>query len=292
MPTPPAYRACNPSHKFNRPLFLLALLTGGLFCFSSAAQDSKDRPTAGDSDVTPAQIKALIDQAGDLFKQKEMTTAGEKIKAAQSQLDQLLQAGLDANQLYELRPSYSRLKRAHELLTQEGIQLDPLNELPKTANKNSKTRSAPADRSENSKSSTQNSDSVREPADESDAPSGMPSDTKSPAVARKSTVSFTKQIAPLLMRSCGNCHVLGNRGNINFANYQTLLDHGLVEAGNPDLSDLFTVVDDGTMPPQRKLSSNDKKLIKTWITEGASFDGEDQDREKGLATYAAGNRRR
>ena len=227
--------------------------------FSANAQEPVTEPAQ-----TAATVKTLIDEAAELFKQKEMTAAGEKIKAAQSSYEALIKIGIDANQLFELRPSFSRPKKAHELLVSEGVSLATLSELPKTATKKKTVSDKQGEQSGKS-------DTTDESAKVDDMKDTNTEDSKTDKADGKSTISFTKQIAPLLARSCGQCHVQGSRGQVNFANYELLTDgqNNLIVADKPDLSKVFTAIDDEVMPPNRKLSGKDKGLIKKWIEEGA-----------------------
>ena len=244
----------------------IVILLVANFVSKVQAQDPVTEPAP-----TAASVKAQIDEAGELFKKNEMTAAGEKIKAAQLSYEAMIKTGVDANQLFELRPSYSRLKKAHELLVKEGVSLEPLAELPKAANK--KKIASAKENEKSGKSNATNGDEKHNEMKDSESNA-----TKTDNVDKKSTISFTKQIAPLLARNCGQCHVQGNRGQVNFANYELLTDgqNNLIVADKPDLSKVFTAIDDEVMPPNKKLSSKDKGLLKKWIEEGAQFDGDDK----------------
>jgi len=92
------------------------------------------------------------------------------------------------------------------------------------------------------------------------------------------TVSFGLQIAPLLIENCGQCHMVNNpRGNFSQANFESLLRGGgagnTVVPGKAESSLLFQRINAGEMPPTGKLPQSSIDLIKTWINEGAKFDG-------------------
>ena len=96
------------------------------------------------------------------------------------------------------------------------------------------------------------------------------------------TVSFGKDVAPILIENCSGCHIGGRqiRGNLNMANFARMLRGGdsgnPVSAGAPKESLIvhrLRGIDSDVMPPQKKLSEKKIKTIETWIAEGAKFDG-------------------
>ncbi len=108
---------------------------------------------------------------------------------------------------------------------------------------------------------------------------GRPTEPATPT--GKETVSFGNQVAPILLEHCGQCHINSNnpRGNLNLATFRGLMSGGdsgpAIKAGSAKESFLFTQIDSGEMPPDRKLESKSIQLIGTWIDEGAKFDGGD-----------------
>ncbi|MFN7812279.1 MAG: hypothetical protein ACK5SI_06400, partial [Planctomycetia bacterium] len=44
--------------------------------------------------------------------------------------------------------------------------------------------------------------------------------------------SFTRQVAPILSRKCGGCHIAGNKGNFQMPSHAALLASGFVQRGN------------------------------------------------------------
>ena len=72
-----------------------------------------------------------------------------------------------------------------------------------------------------------------------------PAAGRAPAVAG---VSFTRQVAPLLVRSCGGCHVSGQRGDFQMASYEALMRSGMVQRGVGNASRLVEVILSGDMP--------------------------------------------
>ncbi len=93
-------------------------------------------------------------------------------------------------------------------------------------------------------------------------------------------VSFTKEIAPILVGRCNNCHIAQTRGGFNMANFNGLMKGSesgrVVFPGKSDGSRLIEVLDSGDMPRGGgKLQDAQITLIAKWIDQGARFDGKD-----------------
>ena len=115
------------------------------------------------------------------------------------------------------------------------------------------------------------------------------------------TVSFGLHVAPILLDSCGQCHIETNnpRGNLNMGSFRQLLAGG--DSGSPispgdAMASLITQrmsADDGSvMPPSGKLDDKVIDVVRKWIDEGAKFDGGDNDRmptQRVAAVAAADN---
>ena len=98
----------------------------------------------------------------------------------------------------------------------------------------------------------------------------------------KETVSFGRDVAPILLENCSGCHISGRRirGNLNMGNFARMIRGGdsgsPVAAGQPKESLIvkrLRGIDSDVMPPRRKLSEDKIKIVETWIMEGAKFDG-------------------
>lgn len=98
------------------------------------------------------------------------------------------------------------------------------------------------------------------------------------------TISFSKDIAPTFVNVCGGCHGGDNpRGGLSMATFERLMKGGesgaVIVPGKPDESRLWRLVnaDEAPVMPQgqaritRKWHAN----LRTWITEGAKYDGGD-----------------
>jgi WD40 repeat protein len=97
-------------------------------------------------------------------------------------------------------------------------------------------------------------------------------------------VSFSKEIAPVLMKKCLACHnAEKKKGGYEMESYEGLLKPGKsklipIESGQPEKSELFhriTTTDPDDRMPQKDepLSPETITLIKDWIAQGAKFDG-------------------
>lgn len=101
----------------------------------------------------------------------------------------------------------------------------------------------------------------------------------------KETVSFSRQVAPLLIENCNGCHFNARNasGRLRFDNFTQILAGGdsgsIITAGKGEESLLVKKLRGtegqrmpaGNRPP---LSEENIKLISTWIDEGATFDSD------------------
>lgn len=102
------------------------------------------------------------------------------------------------------------------------------------------------------------------------APTSAPSDT--PAAA---TVSFAKDVKPILESRCINCHGgQDTKKGLSFASYETLMagsDNGpVIIPGDPANSLLIQMIQAGKMPKRGpKLTPDQLQILVDWITAGA-----------------------
>jgi hypothetical protein len=85
-------------------------------------------------------------------------------------------------------------------------------------------------------------------------------------------VSYSKDIAPIMKKSCAysGCHVASNNLNFPLEKYSDLINYGQVVPFKPLDSDMYDVIARGYMPlGGNKLSLTDQKLIYDWIAKGA-----------------------
>ncbi len=99
----------------------------------------------------------------------------------------------------------------------------------------------------------------------------------------KETISFAKDVAPILRENCNGCHIAGRQasGNLRMDTFTQLLRGGdsgkVITNENPAVSLIIKKLkgEEGQrMPAGRPALSPEKiELISTWIREGATFDG-------------------
>lgn len=95
-------------------------------------------------------------------------------------------------------------------------------------------------------------------------------------------ISFMKQVAPILVGRCGNCHIQKTRGGLSLANYASLrkgsTEGGTIfTPGKGQGSRLIDVLQSGDMPRGgAPLKPEEITLISNWIDAGAKFDGQDE----------------
>jgi mono/diheme cytochrome c family protein len=122
----------------------------------------------------------------------------------------------------------------------------------------------------------------------STAPRNEPAIVEIKPATGKETVSFSNDIAPILVSNCNGCHYQGNNapGGLRLNTFSEVLKGGdsgpIVLPGNPNESLLVQKLlgmsgqrmPAGGRPP---LSEPQIEAIKTWIREGATFDGDSRD---------------
>jgi hypothetical protein len=112
-------------------------------------------------------------------------------------------------------------------------------------------------------------------------PSAMAAKDDQPGFTRPPTpvgpgVSFSRDVAPMLVRSCGGCHVRGRKGNFQMASFDALKKSGMVQAGSAQASRLVEVIQSGDMPRGGGgVPPHDMAMLMKWIDAGAGFDGAD-----------------
>jgi mono/diheme cytochrome c family protein len=188
-------------------------------------------------------IKVSVRKASRLLDAGKVADAATEVNAAQEQLTTLL-AGADADMVKLIEPVMKDLKGVHALLEIEGLRLDPLPEL--------KAGAAPAP----------------EP--------GAPAPQPTPPAAMG--ISFSRQIAPLLISKCGKCHIDTAKGMVSMANFALLMrgspkDGVIVQPGDGTGSRIIEVIESGDMPRGGgKLSKAEFDLLSKWIADGAKYD--------------------
>jgi hypothetical protein len=89
-------------------------------------------------------------------------------------------------------------------------------------------------------------------------------------------LDFDQTVAPLLTRHCLDCHSGSKpKGKLDLTSKKTTFAGGKngpsVVPGKPDASLLWNRVKDGEMPPKKKLTAEEQKLLHAWIAAGAAW---------------------
>lgn len=91
------------------------------------------------------------------------------------------------------------------------------------------------------------------------------------------TISFQKDVAPILVSKCGNCHVNQSRGRFSAATFEALEGSTKIAFGIPHDSRLIQVIESGEMPKGGlTVEPAELETLKSWIRQGAKFDGENR----------------
>lgn len=204
------------------------------------------------------QLQALkldIRKTSNFLKRGMIAESVELVRDIQSRMEKLGTAG-DAEVTQELQGLAESLAVSHGLLELEGYTLKPL-----TA---SAMASAPMMMANN----------PGVPGAPAPAPAPLP--TTFPTA----NISFTKHVAPILIARCGNCHVTGSRGGFSANTFEALMKGpaaGTVIFPGDDIgSRLIETIETGDMPRGGgSVRPPELTALKTWIKEGAKYDGLD-----------------
>lgn len=224
------------------------------FLFTPAAAQSPPRLDAR-SRLVVEGVERSVRQAGAAFQQGQFEASAEAIDRALRQIDVALRA--ESTAVYDaLLPSMKRIQNARVLLELEGVTLPPFR-IP--------ARPEPAAE----KTSTDRSMETSESA-------------SGDLAAEDGAVSFVRDVAPILVQSCGRCHVQGSRGGFAMPTYAALMKGPpigvVVFPGDPVGSRLIEVIESGDMPRGGgRVPADQLATLKKWVSEGAKFDGEAPD---------------
>lgn len=197
------------------------------------------------SAASPKEIKASIDAAEKLITEGESAVAASRLAEAVAGLRQATESDRAPS---SLRLLAKRCADVREKLAAAGADVSGI-EVPSVMG-------------------------TARPRDTKNEPSGKPARTATPAPA--SGVSFSSEIAPLLVRSCGGCHVGGKKGDFHIPSYADLMRSGVVQRGAGQASRIVEVIATGDMPRGGgKVAAEDLARLVRWIDAGAAYDGGD-----------------
>lgn len=193
-------------------------------------------------------IASLMDKAGSLFVDGEFKRSASRVRAAQSAIQKLVKEG-KSEVVAMLEKDCNRIQKARELLVAKGEEF--------------KAFAGFADLV----AAAENSETMEGDGEQ---------------------VSFSTQVAPILVQHCGQCHVRGARGEFSAANFVSLKrgtpNGAVIKDGDPGKSALIQLIESGDMPPRGKVPAEKLKVLKDWVKQGAKFDGENK--EMNLAELA------
>ena len=226
------------------------LLAAGLSIIGAAGRRAGGQETVGGAEASPQTVKTLLDEAERALADGQPAKASARLVQAATALGQLPGEG---PAVAGRRTLLARLKSLRGDLELEGVDVSGI-ELP--AAKPASTR-------------------TKQPAATA-KPSAASRDKPAAGPAAATGVRFTSQVAPLLTRHCGGCHIAGKKGGFQMASYAGLMKSGMVQAGQGEASRLVETILSGDMPRGGgKVPPQDLAVIVKWIDSGARFDGPD-----------------
>jgi len=227
--------------------FVLGLLCVCLGSLEFAICQDLQPPTDIDS------VRAAVKRAEELYKEKDFDQCAKYVEICNANFQELVLSG-QRTDTSEWERLHRKLSRAAEVLAIEGAEFTPLPSWDDIFAK------------------------LREMNKESKGTA--PKDTPKDAKPKTDGVSFSKDVAPVLVEHCGRCHVDKTTGGFTMPNYEGLMKGSragvVLFAGDPDGSPLVEAMVSGTMPPSgNKVAEEKINAIKAWIKAGAKYDGED-----------------
>ncbi|MEO1991215.1 MAG: c-type cytochrome domain-containing protein, partial [Pirellulales bacterium] len=192
--------------------------------------------------ATPKEIKSSIDLAEDALEAGKAINAVPHLKEAIRGLEESIPASRIPVSLRLLARRCSAIRGKLEL---DGIDVSEII-VPSTTGSPSRVSMPTTDQSKSSSAGKMNS----------------------------SEISFSKQIAPILVRSCGSCHIGGKKGEFYMPTFAALAQSGVVQPGVGQASRMVEVIASGDMPRgNRKVGADELKMLIEWIDKGALYDG-------------------
>ncbi len=95
------------------------------------------------------------------------------------------------------------------------------------------------------------------------------------------SVFFRKQVEPILVRRCLECHGSDRKGELDLRTKAAALKGGesgkAIVPGKPEESLLFDYISSEEMPPEKPLSETERSVLRRWIERGAWFPDEPLD---------------
>lgn len=227
----------------------IGTLVCGLLCLlmSTNAFSADDPPLPQSIDEVREQVKI----ATQYFKDGKFSDSAAVIEVCNQALVELVLQG-SKKDLPEWERIHRQLGKAAERLSLEGAEFSPMLQWSEIV------------------------EQVRGANKKNPNPEGVPPKINTTA----GKVSFSKDIAPWMIETCGRCHVDKASGGFTMATYEQLAKGSkagvVLFPGDAESSPLVSMIEGGTMPPNgNKVSPERLASLKAWVQQGAQFDGPD-----------------
>jgi mono/diheme cytochrome c family protein len=215
------------------------------------------------AELTTAQKKAVagiaqsVREAGTLFQAGDFEESGKRIESAVAAIEKLVAEG-GAEAYDAVSPAFPRIVNAQALLELEGVVVPPFAkpERPETM------RPGKPDKPEPAATPRAKPRSRRTTPDTAVAVAGP---------------SFVRQVAPILVQHCGQCHINRSQGDFSMATFAMLAkgppEGTVIFPGDVVASRLIETIETGDMPRGGgKVPAEQFQLLKDWIVAGAKYD--------------------
>ncbi len=249
-----------------------------LAAFSVASSEAAELSAAQKEAVK--QIAEHVKAAATQYQAGDYEASGKSLSSAMDAIDESMKSATP--EFYDaIAPALPRIVRAQAMLELEGVILRPFTAPERPAKA---TVSKPATKSPTKPTRTTRPGRGAKPAAELAANTANPNMVApaNPLAAAVEPISFTKNVAPILVQHCGRCHVGQSRGDFSMATFASLMKgppEGVVLfPGDVQSSRLIETIESRSMPPSGGgIPAGDLKVLKDWIAGGARYDGQAPD---------------
>jgi mono/diheme cytochrome c family protein len=250
---------------------IAGLLVAGVIAGASVAPLAAAELTEQQRQLLKQSVAAQ-QEAGVAFQAGQFQQSGEKLAEAMRCLGLALRDA-DAETYQAAQRLIERIDRAHVVLQMEGLVLPPFDKpVFGTRWEIYATEDAVVARS-----ATATVGPESKPAESRPEMTPTP-----PEPSENSGISFTGQVAPVLVQRCGKCHIAEKRGGFTMETFAALRqgppEGTVLFPGDPLGSRLIETIETGDMPRGGgKVPPAELRMLKEWVTQGAKFDGADSD---------------
>jgi hypothetical protein len=202
-----------------------------------------------------------LTKAEQLYKDNKLRDAASAYRQAQ---DALVDVAKSPELAKRLQPLKQRLVNLHDMMELDGAKLPAVDTVLM------ETSSSPA--------GTTGSKPTRSTLSANTTKSANPFSKRGSAAVVG--VSFTRDVAPMLVSKCGRCHVDKSLGGLSMANYASLMQGAkklpVIRPGDGKGSRIYEEIESGDMPRGGgKVEMAEFAMLTRWIEQGARFDGRD-----------------